>query len=82
MDGKHHYDKSLKFRYGPLEATALVQQTLAAGQPIYALFVSGKDFASNAPRLPRIDGYQWVTAANTRANGVIMRLIPSLSGQR
>ncbi len=81
MDDKHHYRHSFKFRYGLVQATALIQQTLAAGQPIYALFVSEKDFASNASRLPRIEGYHWVTAANTQGTAVIMRLVPSLSGE-
>ena len=78
LDGKHLYRFSPMWRYDQPEAVALVRRGLDQSLPVYALFVSRKEMDEKAPRLPELDGYEWVAVENSPTKeAVILKLTPS-----
>jgi len=75
VDAKHKFCFSKIWRYGPPEAFALVKKGLDESIPIYALFVSRKEMAENAWRLPKLDGYQWAIVESGE-QAVVLKLVP------
>jgi hypothetical protein len=74
IDGQHHYKWSYTWRYDRPQALALVEHGLQRSLPIYALFVSPNDVATNQSRLPNIPGYEWRIVENSHANAAILQL--------
>jgi hypothetical protein len=60
IDGAHNYPYSKLWRYDKDEARSLVTKGLSEHVVIYAIFFSKTQMATNLPRLPQIDGHQWV----------------------
>ena len=78
LDGQHFYRFSPIWRYDRPEALTLVKRGLDQSLPIYALFVSAKEMDEKLPRLPELNGYEWVAAENSPTQGaVILKLTPS-----
>jgi hypothetical protein len=75
LDGQHKYRFSEIWRYDRPEALALVKRGLEQSLPVYALFVSPKEMDEKAWRLPKLDGYQWVTVESAK-EGVVLKLVP------
>jgi hypothetical protein len=63
LDGKRYVGFSEIFHYDRPQATALVKRGLKQSLPVYALFVSQDEVNEEAPRLPELDGYEWVAYA-------------------
>jgi len=76
IDGKHDYPFSNIWHYNRPEALALVKRGLDQALPVYALFVSKKEMDEKAPRLPELDGYEWVAVENHVPDAVVLRLVP------
>jgi hypothetical protein len=74
IDGKHKYNMSNIWRYDDRAAKTLVTRGLNQSLPAYALFVSQREMAEQAGRLPKISGYQWVVAGNRMVNVGILKL--------
>jgi hypothetical protein len=74
IDGEHHYKWSYTWRYDKPQALALVEHGLQRGFPIYALFVSSNDVATNQSRLPNIPGYEWRVVDNSHTKAAILQL--------
>jgi hypothetical protein len=74
IDGKHHYKWSYTWRYDRPQALALVEHGLQQSLPIYALFTSRDEVATNRSRLPNIPGYEWRAVENSHGNVAILKL--------
>jgi hypothetical protein len=81
IDGKHHYKWSYTWRYDRPEALALVEHSLQQSLPIYALFTSRDEVATNQSRLPNIRGYEWRAVDNSHGNAAILKLTAIESDQ-
>jgi len=81
IDGKHNYKWSYTWRYDRPEAMALVEHGLQQSLPIYALFTSREEVATNQSRLPNIPGYEWRFIDNGQGNAAILKLTAIGSGQ-
>jgi len=76
IDGKHHYKWSYTWRYDRPQAMALVEHGLKQSVPVYALFTSRDDVATNQSRLPSVPGYEWRILEKVAGNAVILKLAP------
>jgi hypothetical protein len=76
IDGKHHYKWSYTWRYDRPQAMALVEHGLQQSVPVYALFTSRDDVATNQSRLPSVPGYEWRILEKVAGNAVILKLAP------
>ena len=76
LDGERYAGWRHVVTYDRAQAVALVKRGLAQSRPVYALFVSQKEMAEKAVRLPQVDGYEWVVAENLPAEAVILKLSP------
>jgi hypothetical protein len=81
IDGKHHYKWSYTWRYDRPQALALAEHGLQQSLPIYALFTSPDEVATNQSRLPNIPGYEWRAVASSHGNVAILKLIAIESDQ-
>jgi hypothetical protein len=81
IDGKHHYKWSYIWRYDRPQAMALVEHGLQQSVPVYALFTSRDDGATNQSRLPSVPGYEWRIFENAAGNATILKLAPAGSDQ-
>jgi hypothetical protein len=76
IDGQHHYKWSYTWRYDRPQALALVEHGLQQSLPVYALFVSQTDAATNQSRLPDVPGYEWRILNNGDDKAAILKLTP------
>jgi hypothetical protein len=74
IDGKHHYKWSSAWRYHRPQALALVEHGLHRSLPVYALFTSQYEVATNQSRLPNVPGYEWRILNNLHGNAAILKL--------
>jgi hypothetical protein len=74
IDGKHNYPWSYTWRYNRPQALALVEHGLQQSLPVYSLFVSREQAATNQSRLPNVAGYEWRTLNNSDGNTTILKL--------
>ncbi len=74
IDGKHHYKWSDTWHYHRPQATALVEHGLQQSLPVYALFTSQDEAATNQSRLPKVVGWEWRTLNNTQHSPTILTL--------
>jgi len=81
IDGKHHYEWSYTWRYDRPQALALVEHGLQQSLPVYALFPSQDEVATQQSRLPNVFGYEWRTLNNSHGNAAILKLAPVGSDQ-
>jgi 4-amino-4-deoxy-L-arabinose transferase-like glycosyltransferase len=73
LDGKRYIQWRHVVHYDDAQAVALAKLSLHRSIPVYALFVSTKEFDEKASRLPNVPGYRWVPEDTTNA-AVILRL--------
>lgn len=76
IDQKHKRRWSPSWHYASAEAEAVVKTGLSRRLPIYALFLSAREIPQAMPRLPKIEGYQWVRIRPT--HGEIVLTLTSL----
>jgi len=76
IDGKHHYEWSYTWRYDRPQALALVEHGLQQSLPVYALFPSQDEVATQQSRLPNVFGYEWRILNNSHGNAAILKLAP------
>ena len=81
IDGKHHYEWSYTWRYDRPQALALVEHGLQQSLPVYALFPSQDEVATQQSRLPNVFGYEWRILNNSHGNAAILKLAPVGSDQ-
>jgi len=81
IDGKHHYEWSYTWRYDRPQALALVEHGLQQSLPVYALFPSQDEVATQQSRLPNVFGYEWRILDNSHGNAAILKLAPVGSDQ-
>ena len=81
IDGKHHYEWSYTWRYDRPQALALVEHGLQQSLPVYALFPSQDEVATQQSRLPSVFGYEWRILNNSHGNAAILKLAPVGSDQ-
>jgi len=81
IDGKHHYEWSYTWRYDRPQALALVEHGLQQSLPVYALFPSQDEVATQQSRLPNVFGYEWRSLNNSHGNAAILKLAPVGSDQ-
>lgn len=62
--------------YDHAQALGLAELSLHRSIPVYALFISTKEFDEKGSRLPNVPGYRWVPAKDTTNAAVILRLTP------
>ena len=74
IDGKHHYKWSDTWHYRRPQALALVEHGLQQSLPVYALFTSQEEAATNQSRLPKIFGCEWRTLNNAQHSAAILTL--------
>jgi hypothetical protein len=74
IDGNHHYKWSYTWRYDRSQASVLVEHGLEQSVPVYALFISRDDAATNQSRLPNIPGNEWRILDNSYGNAAILKL--------
>jgi hypothetical protein len=74
IDGKHNYKWSYTWRYDRPQASALVEQGLQRSVPVYALFPSQDDLATEQSRLPNTTGYEWRVLDNSEGRAAILKL--------
>jgi hypothetical protein len=74
LDGKRYIQWRHVVHYDDAQAVALAKLTLHRSVPVYALFISTKEFDEKASRLPNVPGYRWVPAEDTTNSAVILRL--------
>jgi hypothetical protein len=74
LDGKRYTQWRHVVDYDNAQAVALAKLNLHRSVPVYALFVSTKEFDEKASRLPNVPGYQWVPAEDIANAAVILRL--------
>jgi len=76
IDGRHHYKWSYTWRYDQPQALALVEHGLQQSVPVYALFTSPNQVATDRSRLPNVAGYEWRALNNSDDNATILKLTP------
>jgi len=81
IDGKHHYEWSYTWRYDRPQALALVEHGLQQSLPVYALFPSQDEVATQQSRLPNVFGYEWRILNNSHGKAAILKLAPVGSDQ-
>jgi len=81
IDGKHHYKWSYAWRYHRPQAAALVEHGLQRSFPIYALFTSQDEVATNQSRLPKVFGYEWRILKSAERSAAILKLAPVASNE-
>ena len=81
IDGKHHYEWSYTWRYDRPQALALVEHGLQQSLPVYALFPSQDEVATQQSRLPNVFGYEWRLLNNSHGKAAILKLAPVGSDQ-
>ena len=74
LDGKRFVPWRHVVHYDDAQAVALAELSLHRSIPVYALFVSTKEFEEKGSRLPNVPGYRWVPAEDTSNAAVILRL--------
>jgi hypothetical protein len=74
IDGKHNYKWSYIWRYDRPQASALVEHGLQQSLPVYALFFSQDDVATEQSRLPNVTGYEWRVLSNSDGRAAILKL--------
>ena len=74
LDGKRYIQWKHVVHYDDAQAVALAKLSLHRSVPVYALFISTKEFDEKASRLPNVPGYRWVPAEDTTNSAVILRL--------
>jgi hypothetical protein len=74
LDGKRYIQWRHVVHYDDAQAVALAELSLDRSIPVYALFISTKEFDEKASRLPNVPGYRWVPAEDTTNAAVILRL--------
>jgi hypothetical protein len=74
IDGNHHYKWSYAWRYDRPQALALVEHGLEQSVPVYALFISRDDAATNQSRLPNVPGHEWQILNNSHGDAPILKL--------
>jgi hypothetical protein len=74
IDGKHNYKWSYTWRYDRPQALALVEHGLQQSLPVYALFPSQDDVATEQSRLPNVTGYEWRVLNNSDGRAAILKL--------
>jgi hypothetical protein len=77
IDGKHHYKWSYMWRYDRPQAMALVEHALQQPVPVYALFTSRDEVATQRSRLPSVPGHEWRILDNAAGNAAILELAPA-----
>jgi hypothetical protein len=74
LDEKRFIQFRHVLHYDHAQAVALAELRLHRSVPVYALFISTKEFDEKGSRLPNVPGYRWVPAEDTTSAGVILRL--------
>jgi hypothetical protein len=74
LDGKRYVQWRHVVHYDDAQAVALAELSLHQSVPVYALFISTKEFNEKGSRLPNVSGYRWVPAEDTTNAAVILRL--------
>jgi hypothetical protein len=74
LDGKRFVPWRHVVHYDDAQAVALAELSLHRSIPVYALFISTKEFDEKGSRLPNVPGYRWVPAEDTTNAAVILRL--------
>jgi hypothetical protein len=74
LDGKRFAPWRHVVHYDDAQAVSLAELNLHRSIPVYALFISTKEFDEKASRLPNVPGYRWVPAEDTTNAAVILRL--------
>ena len=74
LDGKRYTQWRHVVHYDDAQAVALAELGLHRSVPVYALFISTKEFDEKASRLPNVPAYRWVPAEDTTNAAVILRL--------
>jgi hypothetical protein len=74
LDGKRYIQWRHVVHYDDATAVALAKLSLQQSVPVYALFISPKEFDEKASRLPNVPGYRWMLAEDTTNSAVILRL--------
>ena len=74
LDGKRYIQWRHVVHYDDAKAVALAKLSLQQSVPVYALFISTKEFDEKASRLPNVPGCRWMPAGNTVGEAVILRL--------
>jgi hypothetical protein len=74
LDGKRYIQWRHVVHYDDAKAVALAKLSLQQSVPVYALFISTKEFDEKASRLPNVPGYRWMPAEDTTNSAVILRL--------
>ena len=74
LDGKMYIQWRHVVHYDDAKAVALAKLSLQQSVPVYALFISTKEFDEKASRLPNVPGYRWMPAEDTTNSAVILRL--------
>ncbi len=74
IDGKHNYKWSYTWRYDRPQASVLVEHGLQRSLPVYALFPSQDDVATEQSRLPDVTGYEWRLLNNSDGRTAILKL--------
>ena len=82
LDGIHVYSQTNLWKYSTREATDLISKQLALGNPVYALFVPGKELEKEIESVPKIANYQWVPLKFRKRYGVVLMLVPLNSGEK
>jgi 4-amino-4-deoxy-L-arabinose transferase-like glycosyltransferase len=77
LDGKRYTQWRHVVHYDDAQAVALAELSLHRSVPVYALFISTKEFDEKASRLPNVPAYRWVPAEDTTNAAVILRLTSS-----
>jgi hypothetical protein len=74
LDEKNYIQWRHIVHYDHAQAVALAEVSLIRSIPVYALFISTKEFDEKASRLPNVPGYRWAPAEDTTNSAVILRL--------
>jgi len=74
LDGKRYIPWRHVVHYDDAQAVRLAELSVHRSIPVYALFISTKEFDEKASRLPNVPGYRWVPAEDTTNAAVILRL--------
>ena len=77
LDGKRFVPWRHVVHYDDAQAVTLAELSLHRSIPVYALFISAKEFDEKASRLPNVPAYRWVPAEDTTNAAVILRLTSS-----
>ena len=74
LDGKRYIQWRHVVNYDDAQAVRLAELTLHRSIPVYALFISTKEFDEKGSRLPNVPGYRWVPTEHSTNAAVILRL--------